>query len=71
MKTQVEMRYPLAGFVYVGETRMVFGPDDDHNDENTLLLHETAWGRPSSAEREACQKALRERFPDRTVKLGR
>ncbi len=61
---QVEIRHgDDAGFVYVGDTRLIFGPDGGER----LLLEATRWGRPTGREWQEAVEALRQRFPQREV----
>lgn len=73
MTTQIERRYPEAGFVMVdvdtdNERRMVYAPQRD--DANTLILYTGNWGELTQAQRSACLKALEKEFPGRKIVLS-
>jgi hypothetical protein len=72
MKAIVEARDEEGGFVYVDDKRMIFCHAKGNRrgypeDENTLLLAESNWGKPTPIQEWACRRALEEAFPTHRV----
>lgn len=68
----IEKRYTESGFVLVNQTRMLFAPARGNRhgypqDEETLLLSEANWGKPTEREVQACREALQKAYPDRKI----
>lgn len=59
----VENRLADAGFVYVGETRLLFHPMPD----GSLQLENTRWGRATAKQWAEAVEALRLEYPDRDI----
>lgn len=68
MKTQIEHRYKDSGFVYVGNTRLLFARrsilrDLRHDGVDSIYLASAAnWPAPTKSEAEAAFRALQAEF---------
>ena len=72
-RAQIERRYIDCGFVYVGNTRMLFAlkhtatrhPED--RDLPDLVISQTRWGEPSETEISQVIAALTDEYPGRKI----
>lgn len=75
MKAEIDARFDDTGFVYVGNTRILYAarhlleqtPEPATPDEILLANSSGGWGIASKAERAAALAALKEVFPNRAV----
>jgi hypothetical protein len=73
-KATIETRYEDCGFVYAGQTRMLFAPthvvtrgDRDKADGSLAIATAINWPEPTKADVEAIIAALAERYPGRKL----
>jgi hypothetical protein len=75
MNTEIDARFDDTGFVYVGNTRILYAarhllehtPEPATPDEILLANSSGGWDVASKTERAAALKALQEAFPTRAV----
>jgi hypothetical protein len=63
--TELDQRFEYAGFVYVGDTRVVYGPA--YHDKEVIQVSASNWARPTVSEMSAALDLLRETYPDKHV----
>ena len=64
MMSRIEVRFgDDCGFVYVGDTRLIFSPQPD----GSVGLAATRWGRPPHREWQEAREALQRALPDRQI----